>query len=357
MKAIALLCLASFLAAQTPAPPPAPQDPAKDAPDSVIRESFKFVLAPVTVTNRNHEFVPGLTPYDFRLYDNGKLQKITEDVGTHPLSLVLVIQANANVEKVLPTIARTASIFESLVIGDDGEMAVIGFDHRLQVLTDFTNDPAAIDGAFKKLKVGSYTAALNDATMKAINMLKQRPQSRKRVVIQIAENRDRGSEIRPREVLTEADFANVSMYSVNISQLVAALTSTAQPNRPSTLPPGAQNMPMGQINTATTESQMNMGNWVPALVDIFDAAKGVIMPDPLDVYTRYSGGHECGFKGDKGLNRCVEQIGNELHSQYMLTYLPNNPEEGGYHHIVVEIAKPGMAVRTRDGYWVAAKPR
>jgi VWFA-related protein len=352
MRITALLCVAGLLSAQD-----LPKDPPKDATDPVIKVSFKFVLAPVTVTDRDHNFVPGLTPYDFRLYDNGKLQKITEDIATHPLSLVLVIQANADVEKILPSIQKTASVFESLVIGDDGEVAVIGFDHRSQVLTDFTNDTAAIDAAFKKLKVGSYTAALNDATMKGINMLKSRPSARKRVLIQIAENRDKGSEIKPREVLTEADFASVSMYSVNISQLVAALTSKAQPNRPSTLPPGAQNLPMGQVNTATTESQMNMGNWVPALVDIFDAAKGIFIPDPLDVYTKYSGGRQCGFKNERALQSCVQQIGDELHSQYMLTYLPSNPEEGGYHHIVVEVAKPGLSVRTRDGYWVAAKPK
>lgn len=353
MKPTLFLCVAGLLFAQDP-----PKDPAKDVPPkSDIIVSFKFVLAPVTVLDRNRDFVPGLTPYDFRLYDNGKLQKITEDIANHPLSVVVVIQANADVEKILPSIQRTASIFESLVIGDDGEMAVIGFDHRAQVLTDFTNDTAAIDMAFKKLKPGSYTAALNDATMKGINMLRTRPQSRKRVLIQIAENRDKGSEIKVREVLTEADFQNVSMYSVNISQLIAALTAKAQPNRPSTLPPGAEHLPGGQINTSATESQMNMGNWVPALKDIFDAAKGVFLPDPLDVYTKYTGGHECGFKGDKGLQNCIQQIGDELHSQYMLTYLPSNPEEGGFHHIVVEVAKPGLTVRTRDGYWIAAKPK
>jgi VWFA-related protein len=354
MKPTLFLCVASLLIGQTPpAQTPTTQDPA----DQVIHESFKFVLAPVTVVDRNRDFVPGLTPYDFRLYDNGKLQKITEDIANHPLSVVLVIQANADVEKILPSIQRTASVFESLVVGDDGEMAVIGFDHRTQVLTDFTNDAAAIDIAFKKLRPGSYTAALNDATMKGINMLRTRPTSRKRVLIQIAENRDKGSEIKPREVLTEADFQSVSMYSVNISQLLAALTAKAQPNRPSTLPPGAEHLPGGQINTATTDSQMNMGNWVPALKDIFDAAKGVFMPDPLDIYTKYTGGHECGFKGDKALNNCIQQIGDELHSQYMLTYLPNNQEEGGFHHIVVAVAKPGLTVRTRDGYWVAARPK
>src|SRR5262245_60987005 len=132
MRPTLLLCVASVLIAQNPPPqtPPASQEQA----DPVIRESFKFVLAPVTVTDRNRDFVPGLTPYDFRLYDNGKLQKITEDVATHPLSLVLVIQANADVEKILPSIQKTASVFESLVVGDDGEIAVIGFDHRTQVM-------------------------------------------------------------------------------------------------------------------------------------------------------------------------------------------------------------------------------
>jgi hypothetical protein len=56
------------------------------------------------------------------------------------------------------------------------------------------------------------------------------------------------------------------------------------------------------------------------------------------------------------LDREVAQLGNELHSQYLLTYSPNNQAEGGYHHIVVEVNKPGLTVRTRDGYWLAAKP-
>jgi VWFA-related protein len=250
-------------------------------------------------------------------------------------------------------------VFQSLVIGEEGEMAVLMFDHRVQTLTGFTNDPAQIEAAFKKLKPGSYTAALNDATMQGINMLKTRPPTRRRVLVQIAENRDKGSTIKPREVLTEADFQNVYIYSVNISQLLTALTSKAQPNRPSmySLPPGAVPLPLGQINTATTESQMNMGNWVPALKDIFDAAKGLFVADPLDVYTRYTGGRQFSFKSLKTLERDIGQLGDELHSQYLLTYRPDNLDEGGYHHIVVQVMKPDLTVRTRDGYWMAAKPQ
>lgn len=352
MRFSLLVILASLAAAQSP-PPPTVSDTTRDQP---IVETFKFVLAPVTVTDRSGDFVTGLTVYDFRLSDNGKPQRITEDVTIHPISMVVVIQANSDVEKVLPQIQKLASIFETLVLGENDEMAVVSFDHKLKTLTGFTSDAAQIDQAFKKLTPGSYTAALNDAAMQGINLLRNRPATRRRIMVLISENRDKGSGMSVREVLTAADFAEVYIYSIDISQLVTALTSKAQPNRPNTLPPGAEHLPMGQINTATTDSQTNMGNWVPALKDVFDMVKGVFVPDPLDVYTRYTGGREYAFKSQKALERDVSQLGNELHSQYLLTYAPNNLDEAGFHHIIVNVLKPGLSVRTRDGYWIAAKP-
>lgn len=351
-RILSFLCVAGALAAQTP---PAPQ---KDTADqSTIKETFKFVLVPVTVSDNHGNFVPGLTPFDFRLFDNGKPQKITEDIASHPLSVVLVIQANADVEAILPSIKRLSSVFESMVIGDEGELAVLAFDHRVQQLTGFTSDPAQIDQAFAKLKPGSYTAALNDATMQGIRMLGNRPPERRRVLIQMSEDRDKGSELKNiREVLTQADFDNVAMYSVNISQLIASMTSKAQPNPPPAIPPETQTYPGGVIGTATTTSQMDMGNWVPAIKDVFDLAKSVFVPNPLDVYTRYTGGREFSFRNQKTLDHDIQAIGDELHSQYLLTYLPNNQDEGGYHKITVDVMKPGLKVRTRDGYWLASKP-
>ena len=350
-RVILFLGVAVILAGQTP-----PKPDAKDS-DPVIRETFKFVVAPVTVTDQSGNFINGLSPLDFKLTDNGKLQRITEDVTSHPLSLVLAIQANNDVEKILPTVQKLSSVFESLVIGDTGEMAVLAFDHRVQTLTDFTSDPAKIDAAFKKLKPGSYSSNLNDAAISAINLLRNRPTTQRRVLVLVSENRDKGSEIKVRDVLTAAEFANVFICSVNVSQLVAALTSKAEPPRPNPIPPEARQLPGGVVGTLTTDSQMQLGNWVPALKDIFEAAKGVFLPDPLDVYTRYTGGRQFAFKTQKTLERDISQLGEELHSQYLLTYLPNNQEEGGFHQIVVTVQRPNYKVRTRDGYWLAGKPQ
>jgi hypothetical protein len=46
--------------------------------------------------------VDGLQPFQFHLYDNGKEQNINVDVTYQPISLVIVLQANAHVDGILP---------------------------------------------------------------------------------------------------------------------------------------------------------------------------------------------------------------------------------------------------------------
>jgi VWFA-related protein len=334
------------------------QDPPRAQPgdDIIGRVTSRFVIAPVTVVDRSNKVVTGLTPLDFRLYDNGKLQVITEDVATHPISLVVAIQASADTEKILPQIQKTASLYDTLVLGDTGEIAIIGFDHRIQVHTQgFTSDPAKIVEAMKKLKPGSSQARLNDAAMEGINLLKNRPTTRKRIMLLVSESRDVGSELHVRDVMTAAEFANVVMYSVDMSRLVTQLTTKAEPNRPSAIMPASMPLPGGNINTPTTDSQNDMGNWVPALKEIFTATKSIFIQNPLEVFTKYSGGRQYSFMTQKGLEQAIADIGDELHGQYLLTYNPNT-REGGFHEIVVQIALPDLKVRTRNGYWVAGQP-
>ena len=332
---------------------------AQDTPPT-FRDTVRIVMAPVTVTDRNGEIVSGLQPKDFRLLDNGKLQNITEDVTSHPISLVVVVQANAIVEKILPQVQKLGTLLQAQVLGDEGEAAVIGFDHRIQVLSDFTSDGDKIAEALKKLKPGSgsNSARLNDATIEAIRMVRRRPTSRRRVVLLVSESRDNGSELRAREVLNAAEFAGVVMYSVNISHLLASLTAAppATRSRLDNRPPGAVHLPAGVVETPTTQAQQNVGNWVPVFKEIFIATKAIFVSNPLEVYTTYTGGREFNFKTQRELERAVSAIGTELHSQYLLTYTPNNQEEAGFHDIVVQVARPGFTVRTRDGYYLAGTP-
>ncbi len=338
---------------------------AQDAPpgkDDVIGSIVtRYVMTPVTVTDKAGNIINGLTVKDFHLEDNKKPQAITEDVATHPISMVIAVQASLEVEKMLPMIQKLASSIQAQVLGDDGEAAVIEFDHRVQTLTDFTSDPDKLAAALKKLKAGSAQSRLNDATIESINLLRKRPDSRRKVLLLISESGDKSSELRPREVLSAAEFANVVIYSIDISKTMAQITAPPPVNYNvnDNRPPGAVNLPMGNVETPSIQTQMQLGNWVPLLKDIYDSAKGVFVANPLKVYTTYTGGQQYPFKTQRDLDRAVSDLGQELHSQYLLTYRPTpaTQEEAGYHNIVVQVLKPGLYIRARDGYyWAGSKP-
>jgi VWFA-related protein len=318
---------------------------------------INVVIAPTTVRDRNGEFINGLQLQDFQLYDNNKLQKVNADVRDEPLSLVVAVQRSSNVEIFLPKLQKIGTELNQLVSGQDGEIAIIGFDHRMEVFQDFTKEGTKISEAMKKMTPGSSQHAVIDAEDFGIRMLTHRPKDRRRVLLLIAEKRDKGSELRLREALTAAQFANVSIYSLDISTVVAALTDKGLPPRPDAVPPEAQHLPGGYAATPTTQIQNDyMGNYIPVFVDIFKAVKSIFVDDTLDVFTRFTGGREYSFVGEKSLDKAIEGISDELHSQYLLSYQPNNPGEGGFHEIKVVVNRPNLEVRTRPGYWVAARP-
>ncbi len=322
-----------------------------------FRTSTTIVIAPTTVRDRIGEFVNGLQLQDFELYDNNKLQKVNADVRDEPLSLVVAVQRSSNLTDFLPKIQRIGSELNQLVAGQDGEIAVVGFDHRIQVMQDFTKEGTKISEAMQKMTPGSSSHAVVDAVSQSVRMLTHRPADRRRVLLLIAEKRDRGSELRLREALEQTQFANVSVYSLDISTIVAALTDKGMPPRPPPIPAEAQHLPGGGTSTPTTmEQNYYNGNYVPVFVDIFKAVKSVFVDDTLDVFTRFTGGREYSFVGEKSLDKAISGISDELHSQYLLSYSPNNQTEGGFHEIKVIVNRPQLEVRTRPGYWVAARP-
>ncbi len=304
--------------------PPAPDSTKPDTGDLTIRTNVNVVIAPTTVRDRNGEFVNGLQLQDFELYDNNKLQKVNADVRDEPLSLVVAVQRSSNLTDFLPKIQNIGSMLNQLVAGQNGEIAVVGFDHRIQVMQDFTDEGTKVSEAMKKMTPGSSNHAVIDAVNQSIRMLKNRPRDRRRVLLLIAEKRDRGSELRLREALTEAQFANVSIYSLDISTVVAALTDPGMPPRPPSIPPEAQHLPGGYAATPTTIDQnYYMGNYIPVFVDIFKAVKSVFVDDTLDVFTRFTGGREYSFVGEKSLGegdigdqrRTAQPVSVELFAQ------------------------------------------
>jgi VWFA-related protein len=339
-------------------PPAAPE---KEAPQTTIRQSVDVVIAPTTVYDSHGRVVNGLRASDFNLYDNNKLQHITEDVGFLPLSVVVCIQANNETETILPQVKKIGPVLRDLLVGQDGEVAILSFDGREpQKLTDFTNDPDKIQLALDKLKPGSSASRLLDATLEAVHMLRYK-KDRRKVIVLISETRDNSSGAKVREVAQDLQLWNIDVYTVNISTWVTKLTTKPGYPKPSPIPTTSATMVPGALVTPTTVAQ-NTGapgyamEMAPLFEEIFRGVKGMFINNPAEAFTKMTGGKEFSFVTAAQLQKDIASIGDELHSQYLLSYNPNDKLEGGYHSIKVEVLRPGLKVRTRPGYWMAAKP-
>ncbi|MDW8355445.1 MAG: VWA domain-containing protein [Bryobacterales bacterium] len=342
--------------------------PAQDTPDQVFRATVNVVIAPVTVTDRDGNFVSGLEPHHFRLLDNGKPQDIKVDVSFIPISLVVAVQANAAMEEMLPKVQKVGSVLQQLVVGEQGEIAIVAFDHRIQTLQDFTSDPDKIIQALGKLRPGSTSSRMIDAVSHSIRMLSRRPSNRRRVLLLISETRDVGSEGRLRDAITDAQLHNVLIYTVNVPHVVTLFTSKPQPPRPDPYPPTARPLPPNVPPTpetvrATLGTEGRSGNLIPLFIEIFRQVKGIFVSNPAEVFTKYTGGREYSFTTQRDLERALGRIGEELHSQYIISYTPNNKMEAGFHEIEVQVLegstgriRKDLKVLTRPGYWLAAVP-
>jgi len=336
-----------------------PPSTAEPTGEGVFRLPVENVLVPTTVLDPDgHGYVNGLSTRDFEVLDNGKPQKVVADFSQQPLSVVLAIQANSDVEPLLPKIKKSGILLHGLVTGENGDVAILAFDHRMQLLQDFTTDPEKLDDAMQKLKAGSSTAALIDAVVEADRMLvrhdRDHNNARRRVLILLSRNADKGSEAHLQETVRNMQFHNVIVYCIDISKVMTAVLKKPDYPRPMAggIPPEAQpNLRGNGAASATTNIQQANGNVLSAVPPIFRGIHDLFKKTPAEILTQFTGGRMYNFARERGLEEAITDIGKDLNSQYVLSYSPNNKDEPGFHNIKVSVDRPGLIVRTRPGYW------
>lgn len=322
----------------------------------------EVVTVPVTVTGPNGEYVTALTSHDFKIFDNEIEQKIDSvEVSFLPISMVICVQSSDRVEAILPNIKKTAVLFTDMVLGRFGEGALLAFDSRLRLMMDFTNDTKKIDTALKKITVGSSAVRLADAVYEGMRMLRRRPENHRKIIVVLSESQNNGSEVDMGEVLRGAQLENIMVYPVRISTLSARVLRGQKPiSNP--FPAGVETRPIapGQVSTPTTMQQSRVditGNVVPLVIDLVRGVKNLVFQNPLEALAKATGGKDYSPRTESGLQRSIAQIGEDLRSQYLLTYRPNNLNKRGiYHRIRVSVLYDALNVRARIGYFHGPQP-
>jgi VWFA-related protein len=357
------------------------QQPPKNA-QGKAKVQVTLVSTPVTVRDRKGEMVHDLDAPDFKITDNGKTQQISHfDIGGDPLSLVILLETSSRIEPMLPQIRKTGILFTQTVMGAHGEAAVVGFNDSVDRLQNFTTNGDLIEGAVAHLAEGTSGLRLYDAMSLGVEMLSGRADSlcsqpgageqdakciggmRRRVLFIVSEATDVGSDAKLGEVLRQAQLANVTIYSVGLSTTRAELQEQPADTRPQVTPPGTFPMPAppGTVQTPTSEeNRYGSGNidLMAAAVWAVKHARDQVKSHALEIASAATGGQHLATFKDRSIDKAVDEIGGELHSQYAISYVPSDSNVSGYHEIRVSVVRKdakGLKVQARPGYYLESE--
>jgi VWFA-related protein len=364
---LGLSAFALSLAAQSQSGPitPPPGTTVQQSPKAKIGVSVSLVSTPITVRDSKGQMIDTLDAHDFRVTDNGVAQQILHfDMGGDPLSVAVLVETSSRVEAMLPQIRKAGIIITQAVLGTSGEAAVIGFNDSVDKLQEFTANQDQIESIFDHLQAGTSGSKLYDAMAAGIEMLSGQPQptannpGRRRVMLILAEATDFGSDTRFGAVLRQAQLANVTIYSVGLSTTKAELQAAPKNTTPQITPPGTFGAPPmpGTVQTPETDAaRYGSGDLTQAVIWAVQHVKDKIKGNPLELAAAGTGGEHLATFKDRSIEKAIDDIGGELHSQYSATYAPAGTNDTGYHEIKVGIDKKGSnkwQVRSRPGYYV-----
>jgi VWFA-related protein len=325
-----------------------------------IRIQSNLVTAPVSVIDKKTgQFVYDLMPNDFEILDNGRPQEIANfDRESHRIAAVILVQNSRSVTPLLSDIKQVAPIFSQLMLGSKGEAAVITFGSNVQVAQGFSNSGSELDSTLRRILPSGTKARLNDALMQAINLLQHRPKGERRVIVAFTTGYDSGSETSKNEIIRRATSAEVEIYSLALSLTKAYLKTDKQPMNLPTTPENANvTMPPhpGTPNSPSS-SMATFGVTVPVTDAIGPAVRGVeskVLSNDAEAYANYTGALFYSQWSAKALQSNLSQIATDIHSQYLLAYVPDDLSQTGFHRLEVKVKRPGMKldIRTRRGYF------
>jgi VWFA-related protein len=338
----------------------APPAPADQAPAKIVVQTQE-VTTPVTVKDSHGELVLDLTAKNFRVFDNKVEQTIdTVDQGGDPVSAVMVFETSSRITPLFPAIQKTGILFTQDVLGPTGDAAVLGYNDTVDHLLGFTGDRDQIEKTVQNLSPGTSGVKLYDALSTALHMLLTRPDTRRRVIIVLGEAVDTGSEARLGQVLRDAQAANITIFTVGLSSTAATTRGQQKSGAPpSATPPGIIGGPNIPGEAATPDSQQIGANPASGDANLMNVvtwavthAVATVKERPLEVATAATGGlYQTTFR-DHSIEDAIDQIGAELHGQYILAYRPSGSGQYGYHEIEVRVTRPNLSVRARPGYYL-----
>lgn len=334
-----------FIHAQTiqqlPPPPPPPvlvkPENQEIDPEDVISVNTTEVLLPVTVRNQNGQFVNSLTRNDFRVFEDGIQQPLSDlSLRQAPVDVVLLVDASSSVAENLEDFRRAAEGFAEHLSRDD-RVSLIQFDDRVLLLQDWTKSLVQLRRALRRVAPGVYTR-FNDAMLLAARDQLPRGNARHAIIV-LTDGVDSGRGATFEAALRAALESQTTVYVVSNTEMERARKEAEI----ATLRSGSE--------SSVRFNELRIDSLRLRLEALAASERN------LDQLTASTGGRVYRPYSFDDLERVYREVADELRHQYVLYYSPlSKSRDGAFRRVRVETTDKSHRVSARIGYF-APRPK
>jgi VWFA-related protein len=216
---------------EAPPAPAAPAEPKVKNPEELGAVSLRLEVPEVTVDvgvllEKTHQFVPGLKPDNFRVYEDGVEQKVIGFKRVEaPITALMVCEFAANGYwwiKGYDMINAAYAFMQQLRPQD--YVALMTYDMRTQIVTDFTQDKGQLLKALNTLQIPGFSETnVFDALYESIDRL-ERIDGQKYIIL-IGTGRDTFSKLTFDKILARVKSThNITIFTISTGGALRAMT-------------------------------------------------------------------------------------------------------------------------------------
>jgi Ca-activated chloride channel homolog len=293
-----LLVFCCFAWAQSKLPAPATTDE-----PTTFTSDTRWVILPVSVSDKNGKLIMDLQQKSFKVFENGIEQPIKlfkhEDV---PISLGIIVDNSGSMKEKRQKV-EIAAVDLVKASNPHDEVFIVNFNDEAYLDVEFTNDIKKMEEGVARIDSRGGTA-MREAISSSIDYLKEKGKNHKRVLLVVTDGNDNASTISLERLVNRARQSEVLIYAIG-------------------------------------------------LLDDEERREAKSAKRALNALTQESGGLSFYPKGVADVDAIALQVAHEIRNQYTIAYSPlNDAKDGSFRQIKVVVNGPGHPqVRTRTGYY------
>src|SRR5205085_3851094 len=298
-----------------PRPSPTPRAKADDLQETTTTRAGRV---PVTVLDKKGKPVTGLTKNDFLVFEDKRSVEFdflgeSQEIEKQPIYIGVLMDTSSSTSGKLGFEKEAAENFLYTVTRTRKDQAAfVTFDDEVKLRQDFTKNLDDLRKAIDGVKKPGTQTALYDAIWQFCDEKMRSAGSTRRALVIITDGDDTYSRARIDDAIGIAQKTDTIIFAISTK---GGFTGSAVPG----------------VEAGTTKDSGDK---------------------ELDRMAQETGGSAF-FTGDMlALERAFKKIGEELRSQYLITYKPDPPFDGRYRRIEVKVAGVGgYKINAKHGYY------